>query len=109
MSPPPGPQCQHSLASAPRLAPSATAEGCKAAPHAYLTSEQDCQFLMDNDPNNDLDLWRTQIYMTMQWPEHWMDEILKSGISVFEKKLSKQRQKAKSGLFYLETVQVIDS
>lgn len=44
--------------------------------------------------------------MTMQWPEHWMDEILKSGISVFEKKLS---EKAKSGLFYLETVQVIDS
>ena len=55
---------------------------------------------MDNDPNNDLDLWRTQIFITMQWPEHWMDDILKPGISVFEKKLSEQRGGKKCSLIW---------
>ena len=50
----------------PRLvSPLGCCSGLQSSP-AYLTSEQDCQFLMDNDPNNDLDLWRTQIFITMQ-------------------------------------------
>ena len=50
----------------PRLvSPLGCCSGLQSSP-AYLTPEQDCQFLMDNDPNNDLDLWRTQIFITMQ-------------------------------------------
>ncbi len=55
---------------------------------------------MDNDPNNDSELWRTQIFITMQWPQHWMDDILKPGISVFEKKLSEQRKGKKCSLIW---------
>ena len=77
----------------PRLvSPLGCCWGLQSSP-AYLTSEQDCQFLMDNDPNNDLDLWRTQIFITMQCLPRILDyDILKSGIfCLWEKSFREQR------------------
>ena len=94
----------------PRLvSPLGCCWGLQSSP-AYLTSEQDCQFLMDNDPNNDLDLWRTQIFITMQCLprilDGWYFEV-RNFLSL--RKNFRQQRWGKSVHLLSGIVQVIDS